>query len=68
MKSKKHTSRRNLNLYNNSMDSQSSTANVKIVYPEDIELLELSEHHDSITLTQKINEVIVMLNRLKSSL
>lgn len=70
MKSKKRISKRNLNLYNNSMDSLSSTAYVKIVsdiemlFPHPISMLDLQEHHNTADLAKKINEQSVILNRL----
>lgn len=47
------------------MHNQSSTADVEIVYPEPMQELDESTHHDSITLTRALNEVIRELNRLK---
>lgn len=58
MKSKKHTSRRNLNPYSNCMSNQSSTADIEIVYPDPIEELDLSKHYNSQELAKKINELI----------
>lgn len=40
------------------MDNQNSTADVEIIYPEPIELLDESEHHNSQELAKKINEII----------
>jgi len=58
MKSKKHTSRRNLNLYNNYMDNQSSTADIEIVYPEPVKELDEQTHYNNQELAKKINELI----------
>ena len=64
MKSKEHTSRRNLNPYNNFMNSN-STAKIEVVYVDKIELLDESEHQNSQDLARKLNEVIVALNKSK---
>lgn len=44
---------------------KSSTADVEVVYPKAIELLNEFEHHDSITLTKKLNEIVEAVNNLK---
>jgi hypothetical protein len=46
----------------------SSTANVEIIYPHPIKTLDEQEYHSTVDLTKKLNEVIVMLNRLRSAL
>lgn len=43
----------------------SSNPSIEIVYPDPIELLDESEHHNSQVLTKKLNEVIVALNKSK---
>jgi hypothetical protein len=47
------------------MSTSSTNPSVEIVYPEPLELLNEFEHHDSITLTRKLNEIIEALNKLK---
>ena len=71
MKSKKRTSKRGLNLYNNFMDSLSSTgpdvkivSDIEMLFPYPISMLDLQEHHNTADLAKKINEQSVMLNRL----
>lgn len=47
------------------MSKSSTNPSIEIIYPEPIELLDESEHHNSQVLTKKLNEVIVALNKPK---
>lgn len=47
----------------------SSTSNVFVPrYPKSIELLDESEHNDTLVLTKKLNEALKEINRLKGKL
>lgn len=50
------------------MENEDVTANIEIVFPHPIKTLDEQEHHNTVELAKKLNEVIVMLNRLKSAL
>lgn len=50
------------------MTNQNSTSNVEIVFPHPIKIFDEQEHHNSQEIVKKLNEVIVMLNHLKSAL
>ena len=50
------------------MDNENLTADIKIIFPHPIKTLNEQEHHNTVELAKKLNEVIVMLNRLKSAL
>jgi hypothetical protein len=42
--------------------------NIEIIYPHPIKPLADGEHQNSQDIVKKLNEVIVMLNRLRSAL
>lgn len=48
--------------------NENITQNIEIIYPHPIKTLDEGEHQDNKELAKKLNEVIVMLNRLKSAL
>lgn len=50
------------------MDNKNSTVDFEIVFPHPIKTLSEQEHFTNTDLVKKLNEVIVMLNRLKSAL
>lgn len=50
------------------MDNTNSTSNIEIVFPHPIKTLDEQEHVNNQDIVKKLNEVIVMLNRLKSAL
>lgn len=45
------------------METSSTNPNIEPVYPESIELLDESEHHDTVSLTRKLNEIIKKVNK-----
>lgn len=50
------------------MENENLTADIDIVFPHPIKTLSEQEHFTNTDLVKKLNEVIVMLNRLKSAL
>ncbi len=50
------------------MGNQNSTADIEIVFPHPIKTLDTQEHRNNDEVVKKLNEVIVMLNRIKSAL
>lgn len=50
------------------MEKDSTRPDVEIVFPHPIKTLDTQEHHNNEELVKKLNEVIVMLNRIKSAL
>lgn len=50
------------------MENENLTADIDIVFPHPIKTLSEQEHYSNVDLVKKLNEVIVMLNRLKSAL
>lgn len=47
------------------MDNKSATANVEIVYEEDLEMLDEAKHYNSQDLLREINRLRKEINRLR---
>lgn len=53
---------------NSHMEKNSTNPDIELVFPNPIKTLNEQEHVNNQDLVKKLNEVIVILNRLKSAL